>query len=465
MTIQDRPMEDDEAFQTGYDGYLAGYPLVTLDAARRRHPAGPNRFVHVRPGEPIGLCSPNPHVVYSSAWLDLKSGPVVISIPELRARHLVMPMMCAWGEIFSSLGVRRCGAGPRHLVVVGPGWSGASTDDLPVVRAPTNAVWLLGRTLVDPLDDIEEGPWKDYFLTPKCLRSGVVADAPEAEWEPWPATVDPPDAEDFFDRMAALMARHPPGVFRSALGRRLAKLGISGTAPFSLNALSDRQAAGLRAGVAAAHERISDTAWPDTTGPNHWTRLSRPGQGRLSPLERAAIIRRGFGFNLREDAVYFLANEDADGATLTGDTGYHLRFEPRQLPPVGTCWSLAAYDPEGRCPAAVTGYVGLSSRDPLRFNPDGSLDIHIQAHRPPGPAGANWTPAPAGRFRLILRTWWPGATVLDGRWNPPPLRRSAAGVHKPLRKRLTASVREGAGSPHVDLGRRPDIGEGRSAPL
>ncbi|WP_183204000.1 DUF1254 domain-containing protein [Brevundimonas lenta] len=464
--MTDRPMDTEEAFEIAFDGYLAGYPLVTLDSARRRHPAGPNRFVHARPGEAVGLCSPNPHVVYSSAWLDLRGGPVVISLPELRARHFVMPMMDAWGEIFASLGVRRRGAGAQHLVVVGPGWSGSSTDDLPVVRAPTNAVWLLGRTLIDPLDDIDDGPWNDYFLTPKCLRSGMVADAPEAEWEPWPASVEPPDAEDFLDRLAALMTRHPPGVFRSALGRRLARLGVSGSRPFRLDDLPADVAASVREGVAAAHNSISESAWPEAPGSDHWNRLSRPGGGRLSPLERAAIIRRGFGFNLRDDAVYYTACEDAAGAALNGETGYHLHFEPKGMPPVGAFWSMAAYDEKGHLPAAGAGdQVGLSSRDPLRFNPDGSLDVRIQTQRPTGPAGANWVPAPAGRFRLILRTWQPGATVLDGRWTPPPLRRVTAGDRRPHRKRLSESVGVGSGAPHSAPGHLPDIGRDWMAPL
>jgi len=36
---------------------------------------------------------------------------------------------------------------------------------------------------------------------------------------------------------------------------------------------------------------------------------------------------------------------------------------------------------------------------------------------------ANWLPAPAGPFSLILRLYWPEASVLDGKWTPPDIKK------------------------------------------
>ena len=52
----------------------------------------------------------------------------------------------------------------------------------------------------------------------------------------------------------------------------------------------------------------------------------------------------------------------------------------------------------------------------LKYTPDGSLTLYLGA-KSPGPENeANWLPAPAGPFSLILRLYWPEASVLDGKW-------------------------------------------------
>jgi len=69
----------------------------------------------------------------------------------------------------------------------------------------------------------------------------------------------------------------------------------------------------------------------------------------------------------------------------------------------------------------------LSSRDLLQANADGSIDLLLQ-HASPGAAlESNWLPAPAGRFILMLRLYWPSeppkTSILDGSWKPPAVKR------------------------------------------
>ena len=64
----------------------------------------------------------------------------------------------------------------------------------------------------------------------------------------------------------------------------------------------------------------------------------------------------------------------------------------------------------------------LSPRNALKYNDDGSLDLYIQKDSPGKEKESNWLPAPAGKFVLMLRLYWPQETspsIIDGTWTPP----------------------------------------------
>ena len=70
------------------------------------------------------------------------------------------------------------------------------------------------------------------------------------------------------------------------------------------------------------------------------------------------------------------------------------------------------------------GRYAIGDRDKLAFNPDGSLDIHIQRQSPGKDKESNWLPAPkSGGFTMNLRLYWPKENVLDGSWSPPSVKK------------------------------------------
>jgi hypothetical protein len=61
-----------------------------------------------------------------------------------------------------------------------------------------------------------------------------------------------------------------------------------------------------------------------------------------------------------------------------------------------------------------------------KSNPDGSVDLYIQKDSRGADKESNWLPAPAGKFILMLRTYWPEETapsILDGTWTIPPVKK------------------------------------------
>jgi hypothetical protein len=63
----------------------------------------------------------------------------------------------------------------------------------------------------------------------------------------------------------------------------------------------------------------------------------------------------------------------------------------------------------------------------LIYNADGSLDIYLQNERPGPDKEANWLPAPRGPMGVTMRLYEPKPEALDGRWNPPPVKRMQEG--------------------------------------
>ena len=64
----------------------------------------------------------------------------------------------------------------------------------------------------------------------------------------------------------------------------------------------------------------------------------------------------------------------------------------------------------------------ISPRQDPKANADGSVDIYIQHGSPGADKESNWLPAPAGKFILMLRMYWPNEgepSILEGSWTIP----------------------------------------------
>ncbi len=414
--------------------YLFAYPLVLMEFTRNGAPS--NVFTHARefPAASFrGVVRPNVDTLYSTAWLDLSPEPVLLHVPDTGARYYVMQFLDAWTETFAAPGKRTTGTGEGWFAIVGPGWNGKLPSGVRQLDAPTNMVWLLGRTQTNTAADYERVRriQAGFALTPlsrypdtASTPSPTAAPSPGTSSGPPPARIAQLNGVDFFREFQRLLVRNPPHPADGPMMAQLALLGLEPGKPFDVEQLGADGRTALEEGARAAAGRLAVKGVGAARG--GWTGFgAQIGKYGSDYLGRAQVARTGLGALPPEDAIYLNCSVDGDGRPLNGASQYRLHFSPDAVPPVRAFWSVTLYDPAGYFSANPAGRFAIGDRDRPELNPDGSLDIYIQHERPGGSKDRNWLPAPEGAFNLTLRMYWPKEEALTGRWAPPPVVRQA----------------------------------------
>jgi len=146
--------------------------------------------------------------------------------------------------------------------------------------------------------------------------------------------------------------------------------------------------------------------------------LGVPGNGMVF---RAACAQLFPGpVNVPQEAMYWWTNADGAGRNLNGQHDYIMHFPAGGLPPNNAFWSLTMGDARNHFVANPINRYSVGDRSGLVPNADGSVHIYIQNAAPAGHE-SNWLPAPPGKFILWLRVYMPGAAILGGEYNVPPV--------------------------------------------
>jgi hypothetical protein len=435
----------EEARAVGIEAYVYLYPLLTMEVTRRQlsnmkageKPGyGPmNAFHHTRQFPPADfrvVVRPNFDTLYSSAWLDLTAEPLVVSVPDTGDRYYLLPLYDMWTDSFCVPGKRTSGTGAHDYLVVPPGWTGAVPEGVELVRAPTPVVWIIGRTQTDgPSDYDAVHVVQDGFTIVPLSGFGSEAQPVEARIDPSVDMETEPlrqvnglSAGAYFTEAARLLKLHPPHVTDWSMIERMRRIGVVAGESFDFASLDAEVRAGLESVPADAHELMLDTLPRMAKVTNGWQmNTDTIGVYGNFYLKRAIVTMFGLGANAAEDAVYPLNVADADGRPLNGDNDYTMHFEKQELPPVDAFWSVTMYDAEGFQVGNELDRFALGDRDDLSYNDDGSLDLLLQHERPADDRVANWLPAPRGPLGVTMRLYAPNATVLQGNWAPPPIKR------------------------------------------
>jgi hypothetical protein len=429
---------EEQAYRIGVQAYVYGYPLVLMDLTRkvtaRRVPMNQFRHAAAFPTAAFkAVVRSNVDTLYSDAWLDLSPEPVVLSVPDTGGRYYVIQMSDGWTETFALLGKRTTGTRADHFVVVGPDWQGSLPSNVEAIKAPTNMVWIVGRTQTNGVADYANvhAIQRGYRLAPLGAWGRWAPPAPRASVAPTVGSEAPPpvqvarmDAATFFTAFAALLKWNRPHPEDAPLVAELKIIGLEPGKAFDIAQLSPEAARGLDRAVEEARLQIARPGTAGVTTRNGWSmRGQNMGRYGTAYLDRARTARFGLGGLPPEEAVYFSTAMDDAGRRLSGTNRYVLHVGKVELPPVRAFWSVTLYDAEGYFWANPLNRYALRDRETLQYNPDGSLDVYIQHDAPSKDREANWLPSPLEAFNLTLRLYWPEPEVLSGGWMPAAVRR------------------------------------------
>lgn len=433
---------------TATDAYVYGYSLVSMMVTERvmtnvtsPQPSGRapvNQLSNV-PEYPTpemkDVVAPNVDTLYSIAWLDVSTEPIVLHVPDTHGRYYLMPLLDAYTNVFASPGKRTTGTKAGDFAIVGPCWTGTLPNGVTEIKAPTDTVWLIGRIQTNgPSDyDAVHAIQKQLSLVPLSAFGKVYSQSACGAVDPSVDMKTPPfqqvnsmDAGDYFKTMANAMKTNPPPDADASMLAKLKQLGIVPGQDFDISKVDPATARALQQSVKSGQAQIRAKASTLGTMENGWRVNTHLGTYGTDYLTRAAIAMVGLGANLPQDAVYPDTRVDDQANPLNGASNYVLHFAKGQTPPVNAFWSVTMYDPGGfLAPNSIQRYA-ISSWMPLKYNKDGSLDIYVQNLSPGQAKEANWLPAPAGAFRLTMRLYWPKDTppsILDDTWKPPAVQK------------------------------------------
>jgi len=440
-----------EALALATEAYVYAYPLITMEITRRimTNVAGPEgnrgpmgQFVRARtyPNASFrDVTAPNADTLYTTVWLDVSREPWILSIPEMKGRFFLFPMLDGWTNVFQDPGTRTTGTQAQKYAITGPGWSGTLPPGVTEYKSPTAMVWILGRIYCT-------GTPEDYKAVHALQdRVSVVPLSSYGKpYKPEPGKVDPAidmktavreqvnamDGAAYFKLFAELLKTNPPAADDAPMLPKLAKIGIVPGQDFDAARLEPGVAKGIAGAPKPAQELImgwlkAGIAAGDFKLENGWAFTTKAGVYGTSYLQRALITAIGLGANRPQDALYPTSTGPDLLKKYSGANRYVMRFEKGQMPPLNGFWSLTMYDAGYFFVDNPLNRYTLSQRNKLTANADGSIDLYIQNESPGKSKESNWLPAPKGEFILMLRMYWPKDTapsILDGSWKIPEVK-------------------------------------------
>jgi hypothetical protein len=435
-----------EDFWLATDAYIYGYPLVTMEMTRRvitnvarpegtKAPMGHIIKLRQYPDASFrDVTAPNADTLYTTAFVDVGKEPWVLSIPDMKGRYALFPMLDGWTTVFQVPGKRTTGTNAQTYAITGPGWKGTLPPGVREYKSPTSIVWILGRIYCTgtPEDYKAVHELQDQCKLVPLSSYGKPYTPPEGKVDPSidmktavREQVNRMDAKEYFSLLSQLLKTNPPSAADAPALARFAKIGLVPGKDFDaakLNADFVKRIPEVGFDRIMAQFKLNR----EVKDVNGWGFTTKTGiYGTDYPM-RALVTAIGLGANRPQDAVYPTSLKDSERRAYEGSSKYVMHFPKGHLPPVHGFWSLTMYNDKYFFVTNPINRYSISARQKLKSNPDGSTDLYIQKDSPGPDKESNWLPAPAGKFVLMLRMYWPDErkpSIINGSWTIPAVKK------------------------------------------
>lgn len=429
----------------GEEAYVYGFPLVMMDVTREvttaasksgEYAAPINQFARIRTyvsPDFQNVVRISVNSLWSFGFIDLDREPMIVTVPDAGDRYLVMQAMNMWTDDFASVGTRTPATKSGDFLIAGPKWTGVAPAGIKATfRCSTRYAWILVQmaaaspadfpaihALQDKLKLTPLSAWGKPYEPPATTPVNPDVDLTATPFD----QVRLMTGEMFFHRLANLLKDDPAYPADSKMMTLFKLLGIEPGKDFDPSKLDQQVRKGLNEAPWNVWKELAEGPYAMSAA-NGWINMTNLGRYGDDYNTRAFIAYAGLGALTSDDAVYPSAFVDNNGQVLDAAYKYVIHFPKDQLPPSAVnVWSISPYRDNFYVRNALNRYGVLSSA-PLKFNPDGSLDIYVQATSPGTERKTNWLPTPpSGRFNLTIRVYQPTTAMLDGTYKLPPVTR------------------------------------------
>jgi len=438
-------VEEKIAYVVGMEEYVYGYPLVMMDVTREvttatansgEYNAPINQFARIRTyvnPDFKNVVRISVNSLWSFGFVDLDNEPMIVSLPDMGSRYIVMQAVNMWTDDFGTAGTRTNGGKAANYLIAGPKWNGTAPKDVEqVFRCNTRYAWVLVQmaaaspadfpAIHEKQDQLKITPltaWGKPYTPPTNVPIDPKVDLTATPFD----QVRLMTGAVFFDRLARLLVENPPYAADGRMIEALKKLGVEPGKPFDVTKLNPAILKGINEAPAEVNKQFVIGPYGMKTV-NGWLDMLNLGAYGNDYSTRAFIANVGLGALPKEDAVYPSAFVDETGTALDGSHNYIMHFPKDGVPPskVGV-WSISPYRDNFYVRNSLNRY-GILSSMPLKYNPDGSLDVYLQANSPGTDKESNWLPIPAsGSYNLTVRVYQPNESFLNGSYKLPPVKK------------------------------------------